>query len=326
MDKVKPRLKNIDDLFGIGADIPSDAEYAIVPFDLMDDYPDHQFRLYTGEREADMVESIKTNGIMQPLILRVVDADSGRYQVLSGHNRKNCGRKAGLTEAPAVIKRDLTDDEAWAYVVETNLHQRGFSELSHSEKAAVLALHHNKMFSQGKRNDIQNELKMLENPHGDRGNSTYSQVANKLTTISKVGQEYGLAKDTVARYLRINQLILALKIRLDSGGIPFIPAVTLSFLKEAEQELIENCIKLNKFKVDIKKADTLRQYSEKSKLDSDNIYLILSGEAVLKKKASTPTIKVSKAVYSKYFKPSQPAKEVQEIVEKALDMYFGTKE
>jgi ParB family chromosome partitioning protein len=178
------------------------------------------------------------------------------------------------------------------------------------------------MFSQGKRNDILEQIKMLGNPHGDRENGTSSQVAKKLTTIEKVGVAYSLSKDTVARYLRIHQLIPALKSRLDSGGIKFIPAVTLSFLNEAEQTLVDDCMKLNKFFVDMKKADALRQYSEKGKLDGDAVYLILSGEATAKKPTASPSVKINKAVYAKYFQPDQSSKEVQAIVEKALDLYF----
>jgi len=180
--KQPPRLKNLDELFnGNEQDfeqplsVAVDTEFAIIPFELMDDYPGHPFRLYTGERESDMIESIRVNGILQPLILRAVD-NNGRYQILSGHNRRHAGLEAGLTAAPAIIKRNLTDDEAWVYVIETNLIQRSFSELSHSEKAAVIALQHSKLFSQGKRNDILRELEMLENPHEYKENGTCAQV------------------------------------------------------------------------------------------------------------------------------------------------------
>jgi len=162
---------------------------------------------------------------------------------------------------------------------------------------------------------------MLENPHEYRENETCSQTANKLKTISKVGQEYGLSKDTVARYLRIQKLIPALKTRLDDDGIAFIAAVTLSYLKEAEQEIVADYMKCDTFSVNMKKAEMLRQFSEKGKLNSESIYKVLSGDAKPKPNR-TPTVKVDKAVYARYFKPSQPVKEVQAIVEKALEMYF----
>ena len=138
-----------------------------------------------------------------------------------------------------------------------------------------------------------------------------------------VAKEYSLSRNTVARYLRINQLTTVLKTRLDNGDFGLVPAVTLSFLKENEQQLLEKCMELNGFSVDMKKADILREHSKKGKLDEENIHLILSGEKGRKPKPNrTPTIKVSKTVFDKYFTSSQSAKEIQDIVEKALEMYF----
>ena len=332
----KPRLKNLDDLFNMDdtEEIleemrdeltqakPAKAEYATIPFSLMDDFPGHPFLLYEGERESDMVDSIKTHGILQSLILRAID--NGRYQILSGHNRKYCGLKAGLNEGPTVIKRGLTDEEAWVYVIETNLMQRSFADMAHSEKAAVIAMQHSKLFSQGKRNDIINELQMLENPYKYRGNGTVGQVVQKFDSREVVAKEYSLSGRTIARYQRIFMLIPELKARLDSGELAFIPCVTLSFLKENEQQFLDKCIGLNNFAVDMKKADTLREYSKKGKLDEESIYLILSGEIGQKPKPNrTPTVKVGKEIYTKYFKSWQSSREIQGIVEKAIELYFS---
>jgi ParB family chromosome partitioning protein len=178
------------------------------------------------------------------------------------------------------------------------------------------------MFSQGKRNDIIDQIKMLEKPNEYKGNATSSQVAKKLTTIEKVGEKYSLSKDTVARYLRIQQLIQALKTRLDDGSIAFIPAVTLSFLKEEEQVLVDDCMECNGLSVDMKKAGTLRRLSESGKLNGESVKQVLSG-GTKPKVGNVPTVKINKDLYAKYFKPNQPSKEVQEVVEKALVMYFN---
>ena len=275
--KTPPRLRDIDDLFKLNDEPnqPVDTGFSTIPFRLMDDYPDNPFPLYKGERKSDMVESIRANGILLPLILLAVG--NGRYQILSGHNRKYSGIEAGLSEGPAVIKHGLTKDEAMVYVVETNLMQRSFSDMSHSEKSAVIALQHSKLFSQGKRNDIVEELRMLENTHGCRADGTFPQVGEKSHSDKKVGEMYSLSKNTVARYLRVNQLIPTIKARLDNGEFAFMPAVTLSFLKENEQHLLDKCIELNGFTIDMKKADILRQYSESGSLNEENMCLILSG-------------------------------------------------
>jgi len=265
-----------------------------------------------------MVESIRTNGVLMPIIARILD---DTIEILAGHNRVNAAKLAGLDEVPALILENISDEDAQAYVIETNLIQRSFSDMTHSEKAAVIALHHSKMFSQGKRNDILEQIKMLENPHEYKDNGTSPQVGEKLHADKKIAEMYGLSKNTIARYLRLQYLIPELKSQVDNDEIAFVAAVTLSFLKEDEQMLLADCMERNKLSVDIKKADLLRLFSEKGKLNGESIYKVLAGETTPKPNR-TPTVKIDKSVYSKYFKPNQPAKEVQETVERALELYF----
>jgi ParB family chromosome partitioning protein len=163
---------------------------------------------------------------------------------------------------------------------------------------------------------------MLENPHEQRADETLGQVDQKLFTREKVANEYNLSSKTVARYLRIQKLNQTLRQMLDDNTLSFIAAVTLSFLKEDEQAYLVDCMVCNSFTVDMKKADILRQYSKKGKLNGESVYKVLSGEANPKPNR-TPTVKVDKTVYAKYFKPSQSAKEIEDIVEKALDKYFN---
>ena len=278
----------------------------------------HPFRLYEGERLDDMVASIKANGVLVPIIVRMIDTT---LEILAGHNRVNAAKLAGLDEVPALILESISDEDAQAYVIETNLIQRSFSDMTHTEKAAVIALHHSKMFSQGKRNDILNQIKMLENPHEYKENETCAENPSKLKSREIIAHEYGLKRETVVYYLRVNKLIPELKIMLDDGKIVISSAATLSYLKIEEQILIADCMERNGLSVDVKKADFLRQFSQKGKLNGENVYKVLSGETT-PKPSRTPTVKIDKSIYSRYFKPSQSAKEIQATVEKALEMYF----
>jgi ParB family chromosome partitioning protein len=320
----RPRLKNLEELFASFDGTAADSELAMIPFKNMFDFPNHPFRLYTEERRADMVESIRKNGILQPLILCTLG--DGNYRLLAGHNRKYCGIAAGLLSAPAVIKHELTEEEAWMYVVETNLIQRSFADMLPSEKAAVLHTQHAKLFSQGKRNEILNELEKLEKMCVSSDNAASVGIPQRFNSREELAKQYSLAPHQIAQYLRIHKLYEPLKWRLDYGEFAYDPAVTLSFLREWEQKSVDKCLGLDKFKVDIRKADALRAYSERDGLDDQTIYLILSGElGGAPKKKRLPTFKVSKSVYVKYFKPNQSAKEVQAIVEKALELYFEPK-
>lgn len=340
-ERPKPRLNNLDELFKLNeesdnqpvrptlvsasTEVPPanpDTVFTILPFSLMDDYPNHLFRLYTGQRKDDMTESIRSKGILQPLILRA--KEDGRYTILSGHNRKYNGIDAGLDKAPVIIKYNLTDDEAQMYVIETNLMQRSFADMLPSEKAAVLAMYHSKMFSQGKRNDILAELKMLENPQDTNENSTSAEFRKSSNTRKALAEEYGLRPNQIALYLRVHQLVEPLKVRLDNNEFPLSVAADLSFLKETEQNAIDKCMELNGFKADVKKATALRGYSEKGKLDDDKIYLILNGEmGQPPKKKRAPTIRLKQKVYSQYFTPNQKTSEIEEVIEKALALYFS---
>ena len=322
-DMAQPQLKNLDHYF---ENMKKQQGYkqtvSIIPFNELTPYKGFKFSLYEGERFDDMVESIKKHGILMPVIAR----RSGEIlEILSGHNRVNAGKAAGLNEAPVIILENIPDELAEAYVIETNLMQRSFTDMSHSERAAVIFLHYSKMFSQGKRNDIAEQIKMLENPNEDNETLPKKEPATKSRTDEKIGEKYKLSKNTIARYLRIHRLIPALKTRLDKNGIAFIPAVTLSFLKETEQIFLDECMEQNKCTVNMKKSGLLRQFSEKRKLDKDSIYKILSGEISQKKSNQIQTVKIDRTTYAKYFQPGQSAKEIQKIIEKALEKYFETK-
>ena len=293
-------------------------------FSQVDSYFNHPFRLYSGERLDDMIASISNYGILTPMIARI--KDNGRYEMLAGHNRMNAGTLAGLDEGDFIIKENLSDEEAWMYVIETNVMQRSFTDMLPSEKAAVLALRHSKMFSQGKRNDIIAELIKLEKSHEIKEVETSAPVGQKLTSRDKVGLEYGLSKNTVARLLRVDKLDNDLKIRVDNSEISIRCAVDLSYLAETEQVEVNKVLTENEYKVDMKKTDMLRNYSESSKLNEKTVYQILSGEVNKKPKSTTPpSVKIKYKVYSKYFPADTKSSEIERIVDEALEWYFSSK-
>lgn len=145
-------------------------------------FHDHPFHLYEGERLEDMIASVKEHGILNPVIVQKID---GGYEMLSGHNRMNAAKLAGLKEVPAIVKTDLPAEEAYVYVIETNLMQRSFSDLLISEKAAVLKARYEKGACQGKRNDIVREIARLE---GKAGDVTSGHCDQKLTTRDSIGK------------------------------------------------------------------------------------------------------------------------------------------
>ena len=291
-------------------------------FDQMESFPNHKFKLYEGQQLTDMVESVQQFGILLPIILW--HTEDGRYIILSGHNRRNAAQLAGLTKGPIIIKENLTQDEAVLIVTETNLRQRSFADMSHSERAYCLAQHYEALKSQGKRTDLLAEIEMLVNQHESEVSDTCAEVQHKSKSRDKLGHEYGLSRDKVAKYIRIANLVEPLVERLDTGEIAFLTAYDLSFVEDStKQQRIADFMESDSYKVDMKKAELLREYYEKSALSDKTIVQILSGEKTRKPKSNKPQpVKVKPAVISKYFTAEQSPKEIEDTIDKALALYF----
>lgn len=322
-------LEGMDDLFAFPTKeekqtvgIQKEGEgVAEMDFSVMEPLPNHKFKLYTGQRLKDMVESIREFGILEPLIIWVHE---GKNTILSGHNRQNAAQRAGLTRGPVIIRKDLTYEEAVLIATETNLRQRSFADLSPSEKAYSLKQHYDAIKSQGRRNDLIKEIEELINPHEIRKNSTSSEIQKKLNAGEKVSEEYGLSKDKIAKYLRIATLIPPLMEILDQKKIAFEVAYDLSFIQEeAYQILVAELLEQGE-KVDIKKSTLIHDYAKKGKLTEELVRQIVGGERTKVPKSNSPgPIKIKGTVISRFFDPKQSKKEIEEIIEKALEKYFA---
>jgi ParB family chromosome partitioning protein len=309
-------------------DTEHDANITLAIGDLVP-YASHPFKLYEGERLDDMVRSVREHGVIVPIIVRphTDDEYAGMYEILSGHNRVNAAKIARLTKVPVVIKTGLTDREAKLIVTETNLMQRSFVDLTHSERAVALQMHLEALKSenggQGKRTDLLDEIKILANPHDSRENGTSYQVDTKLRSNEKTGAQYGLSSASVARYVRLTFLNQPLLDRVDTDEIPFVPAVTLSYLSPDEQDELNRHLSQTAYKVDMRKAESLREFSEGKKLTDEKMIQILSGELYKKPKPKTaPPLKIKAKIYQKYFDGDTTQGEMEAVIDQALSEYF----
>ena len=271
-------------------------------------FHDHPFHLYEGERLEDMIASVKEHGILNPVIVQKID---GGYEMLSGHNRMNAAKLAGLKEVPAIVKTDLSEEEAYVYVIETNLMQRSFSDLLISEKAAVLKARYEKESCQGRRNDIIEEIARLE---GKEVEVTRGHGDHRMKTRDTIGKEYELSGSSVGRLLKLNDLIKPFKDMVDRGALYTKVALQLAFLPEEEQNMVYNVIKEKKTKVTIDMVMKLRSHS--GALTDAMVKRYLSTEPVKKK-----CYKVPARIVEKYFVGMDPNK-VDNIVEQALEAWF----
>lgn len=289
-----------------------------IAIDSIKAFHNHPFHLYKGERLDDMVESIHEHGVLNPVI--VLKTDDG-YEMLSGHNRANAAKLAGLTEVPAIVKVGLSEAEAYVYVIETNLMQRSFTDLLPSEKAAVMAEQYDKTCCQGKRNDIIRELELLG---GNETESTCGHNGHKLKSRDALAMEYGFSSRNAARYLRLNYLIQPFKNLMDENKIALLAAVDVSYLTTEEQQMLWNIVERQGLKVKPAYAEKLRKVS--GSLTEEKMAEILEALQVKHTDGNAGvSFKLPKSICSKYFE-GMDSKQMAAVVEQALAAWFEGKE
>ena len=327
MPPLKPRIRSIDDLLGVTETSSSkneskasnqsvcDAsnEIQMLPPQIIRSFRGSPFREYGGERFDDLVDSVSQHGVLVPAFVRKIEPDENgfEYEMLAGRHRQRAAIIANR-ELPCIVKENLSDEDAWIYVIETNVLQRSFSEMLPSEKAAVLALRYSKMVCQGRRNDIIKELKRLENPDEIKGNRTGGSDFHRIKSRDALGAEYDLTGRSVATYLRINELSDALKIRIDNGEFSIAAAVQLSYLTEQEQQMVDDVLSGSEYKVNEGKVVLLREYT--GKLTPERTEQILSGEFNRKPKKSTLRRSRSNRRFTRNTLPSASARKSSTVL------------
>ncbi len=223
-----------------------------IPLTEIDDAPNHPFKVRIDEDMYKLVESIKENGVIEPAILRK-KAD-GRYEIVAGHRRRKACELAEIDTLKSVIL-DIGYDEAVVMMVESNFQRTKLlpSELAFSYKMRMDALKR-----QGKRTDI-----------------TSSPMETKLRSDEKLAEMSGNSRAQIQRYIRLTNLIPALLDMVDGDKIGFRPAVELSYLSGAEQELLLATIKCEEATPSLAQALKMKQFSKDGKLDADKILEIM---------------------------------------------------
>ena len=207
-------LKGYDDIFSTDQSRAEAQQERVqeIPLSELHPFEGHPFRVVDDEEMMKTAESVRDFGVLTPAIVRP-DPDGG-YEIVSGHRRHRASELAGKETMPAIV-RDLDDDAAIILMVDANLQRESIlpSERAFAYKMKLDAIKH-----QGERTDL-----------------TSTQVAQKLS-VEKVGEDAGVSKDTIRRYIRLTELIPELLDMVDTGQIKFNPAVELSYLASEEQQ------------------------------------------------------------------------------------------
>ena len=306
------QLDDFNTLLSFATGQANNKEIEKIEIEKLKHFPNHKFKLYTGERLENMIQSVKEYGVLLPII---VWENNNEYIILSGHNRVEACKKAGIPEIPCIIKDNLTLEEATLIVTETNLMQRSFSDLSHSERAYILEEHYKAIKSQGKRTDLLKEIgSLMVNP--------VDENINKNKSIYTVGNEYNISKNTVARYIRLAKLIPSLLEKIDNEQLPIRVGYNISFIEDEKIQERINLLLQENIKINIVKAEKLKNAYNEYKLTVDNIESYLKDEEKPKRNRAKYT-KISKNIIEKYFDKKCKQQEVDNIIDKALELYFN---
>ena len=272
------------------------SESAVIPLRTNKLYPfaGHPFKVQDDEDMAELVESIRTHGVLTPLLVR--PAKPGTYEVVSGHRRLHACKKLGIETVPTLIST-MEREDAIIALVDSNLHRE---KLLPSEKAFAYKLKLEAMNRQGQRTDL-----------------TSAQVGRKLETAEIIGEQSGDSRNQVRRYIRLTNLIPGILEKVDEGRIALTPAVELSYLNETEQANLLETMESEDCTPSLSQAIALKQSSQTGNLTMDRIFTIMTQpKANQREKISFRTDEVRK-----FFPKDYTTAQMQAVILKLLDEY-----
>ena len=288
-------LKSVDDIFQTEEN-RADAQRERVqeiPLDQLKPFKNHPFKVRDDQRMLDTVDSIREYGVLVPAIARP-DPEGG-YELISGHRRKRGCEMAGLQTMPVII-RDLDDDAAVLVMVDSNIQRE---ELLPSERAFAYKMKLEALKHQGARSDL-----------------TSMQVAQKLS-VQKVGDDAGVSKDQVRRFIRLTELISELLDMVDERKLAFNPAVEVSYLKWDEQRMLLEAMDAEQTTPSLSQAQRLKKFSQEGRLTEEAMSAIMSEE----KKSDMDKVTLRSDTLRRYFPKSYTPKQMEQTIIKLLDVW-----
>lgn len=266
---------------------------SLIPFE------NHPFKERTGEEQAELMESIRTTGMLVPVIVRPLLL--GKYEIISGHRRVAACKELNIDTVPTIVK-ELTKEEAVITMVDANLQREN---LLPSEKAFAYKM----------------KVEAMKRKAG-RPPKNSSQVATNIDTATEIGQQLGESRDQVYRYIRLTYLIPELLKMVDEQRIAFTPAVELSYLPEREQRVLLDEIEYTDATPSLSQAQRLRKFSSQGILSVDTVFAVLSEEKPNQKEQ----VKFMTEEIRKYFPKNYSNKDMQKTIIKLLENWQRKRE
>ena len=288
-------LKGADDIFSTEESRQEQQREQVqqIPIGELFPFKNHPFKVLDDESMQRTVESVEQYGVLSPLIAR--PRPEGGYEIISGHRRQHAAQLAGLETLPVIV-RQMDDDAAVLLMVDSNLQRENILP---SERAFAYKMKLEALKNQGARSDL-----------------TSVQVAPKLST-EKIGEEVGMSKDNVKRYIRLTNLVPELLDMVDEKKIAFNPAVELSYLDEAQQRDFLEAMNDTQNAPSLSQAQRLKKLAQEGHFSYDVAFAVMGEE----KKDELDKVVIKNDTLRKYFPRSYTPKQMEDTIIKLLDQW-----
>lgn len=288
------QLTSYDDLFSAG-NVEQTCGEKVQEIELTELFPfkDHPFKVLDDETMQDMAESIREHGILVPGIAR--PRTGGGYELVAGHRRKHASELAGRTTMPVII-RELDDDEAILFMVDSNLQREN---LLPSEKAWAYRM----------------KLDAIRRKAGRPAKNNSRQVGENFS-VDILSENSSDSSRNIHRFIRLTELLPVLLEMVDGKKLPFNPAVELSYLTKEEQGELLELIKKQDLVPSLEQAKRLKKYSQEGKLGVGVMDAVLTEERPV-----SVQVTLKKERLRKYFPQSYTQKQMEEVIISLLETW-----
>ena len=289
-------LKGLDEMFSTEESRQEQKREQVqqIPIDDLHPFTNHPFKVLDDEAMTRTVESIAQYGVLAPLIARP-RPDGDGYEIISGHRRQYAAKLAGLDTLPVIV-RQMSDDAAVILMVDSNLQRE---HILPSERAFAYKMKLDAIKNQGARSDL-----------------TSTQVAQKLS-VEKVGDDAGVSKDTIRRFIRLTNFIPELLDMVDEKKIAFNPAVELSYLDESQQRDFLQAMDETQNAPSLSQAQRMKKLAQEEKFTYEAAFAIM-GEA---KKDELDKVVIKNDTLKKYFPRSYTPRQMEDVIIKLLEQW-----
>ena len=288
----KIKLQSVDVLLGV----PEIAGTQEIELGRIHSFPNHPFKVLDDEKMDTLVESIRENGILNPVIVR--PDQNGDYEMISGHRRLHAAGIVGLNKVPAIVN-EMSDDEAIIKMVDANIQRE---EILPSEKAYAYKM----------------KLEAMKRSAGRPTKENACQSGTHLRSDQELASQVGESARSIQRYIRLTYLVPELLEMIDLKKLQFVMAVDISYFDEQIQNWICEYIKDNGFIKPVQ-ISALKNYPNLSKANQFSVISIMND--ALPKKSSSAKVSLSEKKLDKYFPSHFTAKERENVIIQLLEQW-----